>query len=150
MRFSFWTSVGALAVLSAASCTPGENKTATAPSPNATPAKAPVVAAAASPAAEAADAADGGEEGDEILMVWAEAEPDEGAPPLEVQLKADVSGGVGERKVKWEFGDGSPASSDVNPKHKYDKAGTFRASVEVSDASGDSDSDYVDIEIAAE
>ena len=83
-------------------------------------------------------------------MVWAEAEPDEGAPPLEVQLKADVSGGVGERKVKWEFGDGSPASSELNPKHKYEKAGTFRASVEVSDASGDSDSDYVDIEIGGE
>lgn len=147
MRFSFWTSVGALAVLGVASCTPSENKTATAPSPAASPAKAPAVAAAPSPGSEAADA---GEEGDEILMVWAEAEPDEGAPPLEVQLKADVSGGVGERKVKWEFGDGSPASNEINPKHKYEKAGTFRASVEVSDASGDSDSDYVDIEIAAE
>jgi len=147
MRFSFWTSVGALAVMSAAACTPSENKTAAAPSPAAAPAKAAAAAAAPSPAAEADDAA---EAGDEILMVWAEAEPDEGAPPLEVQLKADVSGGVGERKVKWEFGDGSPASSEVNPKHKYDKAGTFRASVEVSDASGDSDSDYVDIEIAAE
>lgn len=149
MRFSFWTSVGALAVLSAASCTPSENKTAAAPSPAATAAKAAAAApvAASSPGAEAADT---GEEGDEILMVWAEAEPDEGAPPLEVQLKADVSGGVGERKVKWEFGDGSPSSNDVNPKHKYEKAGTFRASVEVSDASGDSDSDYVDIEIAAE
>ena len=147
MRFSFWTSVGALAVLSAASCTPSENKTAVAPSPAASPAKAPAVAAAPSPGSETADA---GEEGDEILMVWAEAEPDEGAPPLEVQLKADVSGGVGDRKIKWEFGDGSPASNEINPKHKYEKAGTFRASVEVSDASGDSDSDYVDIEIAAE
>jgi PKD repeat protein len=147
MRFSFWTSVGALAVMSVAACTPSENKTATAPSPAAAPSKAPAVAAATSPAAETDATA---EEGDEILMVWAEAEPDEGAPPLEVQLKADVSGGVGERKVKWEFGDGSPASNEVNPKHKYDKAGTFRASVEVSDASGDSDSDYVDIEIAAE
>lgn len=148
MRFSFWTSIGAIALLSATSCTHSENKTAAAPSPAASPAKAPAVAAAApSPAAENAD---GGEEGDEILMVWAEAEPDEGTPPLEVQLKADVSGGVGDRKVKWEFGDGSPASSELNPKHKYDKAGTYRASVEVSDASGDSDSDYVDIEIAAE
>jgi PKD repeat protein len=147
MRFSFWTSVGALAVMSAAACTPSENKTAAAPSPAAAAVKAPAAAPIASPAAEADAAA---EEGDEILMVWAEAEPDEGAPPLEVQLKADVSGGVGERKVKWEFGDGSPASNEVNPKHKYDKAGTFRASVEVSDASGDSDSDYVDIEIAAE
>jgi len=135
-------------VLSAASCTPSENKTAAAPSPHSTPAAAPAVAAA-SPAA-AAPAGDGAEDGDEILMVWAEAEPDEGAPPLEVQLKADVSGGVGERKVKWEFGDGSPASNEVNPKHKYDKPGTFRASVEVSDASGDSDSDYVDIEIGTE
>lgn len=147
MRFSFWTSVGAFAVLSATSCTSSENKTATSPSPTSTTA----AAVPAAPAAAAASpAAAGVEEGDEILMVWAEAEPDEGAPPLEVQLKADISGGVGERKVKWEFGDGSPASSEVNPKHKYDKAGTFRASVEVSDASGDSDSDYVDIEIGAE
>ena len=148
MRFSFWTSIGALAMLSAVSCTPSENKTAAAPSPAPSPAKAPAVAAAPSPGAESGGEAS--EEGDEILMVWAEAEPDEGAPPLDVQLKADVSGGVGERKVKWEFGDGSPASSEVNPKHKYEKAGTYRASVEVSDASGDSDSDYVDIEIAAE
>ncbi len=148
MRFSFWTSVGALAVLGVAACTPGENKTAAAPSPaSPSPAQAPVAVTDPSPAvAAAADA----EEGDEILMVWAEAEPDEGAPPLEVQLKADVSGGVGERKIKWEFGDGSPASNEVNPKHRYEKVGTFRASVEVSDASGDSDSDYVDIEIAAE
>jgi PKD repeat protein len=144
MRLSFWTSVGALAVLSAAACTHSENKTAAAPSPAATPAAAAPAMAAATPGGDAA------EEGDEILMVWAEAEPDEGAPPLEVQLKADISGGVGERKVKWEFGDGSPASGEVNPKHKYDKAGTFRASVEVSDASGDSDSDYVDIEIGGE
>ena len=45
---------------------------------------------------------------------------------------------------------GTPASAELNPKHKYEKSGTFRASVEVSDASGDSDSDYVDIEIGAE
>ncbi len=149
MRFSFWTGVGALAVLSAASCTPSEDKTAAAPTPAVagSPAQAPVATGVASPDSEAAADA---EEGDEILMVWAEAEPDEGTPPLEVHLKADISGGVGERKVKWEFGDGSSASTEVNPKHRYEKAGTFRASVEVSDASGDSDSDYVDIEIAAE
>jgi len=83
-------------------------------------------------------------------MVWAEAEPDEGAPPLSVQLKADVSGGQGERKLKWDFGDGSPPSSELNPTHKYEKAGTYRASVEVSDGTGDSDSDYVDIEVGSE
>jgi PKD repeat protein len=147
MRFSFWTSVGAVAMLSAAACTTSENKTNAAPSPK--PTVAAAAPAAAAPVA-AASPADGTEEGDEILMVWAEAEPDEGAPPLEVQLKADVSGGVGERKVKWEFGDGTPPSTEINPKHKNDKAGTFRASVEVTDGSGDSDSDYVDIEVGAE
>ena len=130
MRFSFWTSIGALAVLSAA-CTSGEKTTATAASPNPSPA-----AAAAAPAV--------------APVAAAASPPDEGAPPLEVQLKADVSGGVGERKVKWEFGDGTPPSTETNPKHKYEKAGTFRASVEVADASGDSDSDYVDIETGAE
>lgn len=145
MRFSLWTSAGALVILGAASCTPSENKTAASPSP------APAAAAPAAPVAAGSPAADDAtEEGDEILMVWAEAEPDEGAPPLEVQLKADVSGGVGERTVKWEFGDNSPASSEINPKHRYEKAGTYRASVEVSDSSGDSDSDYVDIEVRAE
>jgi PKD repeat protein len=152
MRFPFWTSVGALAVLSASSCTTSENKTAAVPSPAAPAAPAAAAPAAPAPAAVASPAAAAAaeEEAEEILMVWAEADPDEGAPPLEVQLKADVSGGVGERKVKWEFGDGSPASTEINPKHRYEKAGTYRASVEVSDASGDSDSDYVDIEIAAE
>ena len=80
-------------------------------------------------------------------MVWAEAEPDEGPPPLQVKLKADISGGQGEHKVKWDFGDNTPPSTEVNPSHTYEKAGTFRASVEVTDSTGDTDSDYVDIEV---
>jgi len=140
MRVTLWTTIAAvLAIGCAVACTRSEEKSAVVASPIISP------SAAAQPptAAEA-------EEGDEILMVWAEAEPDEGAPPLAVQLKADVSGGTGQRTIKWDFGDGSPASSDVNPTHTYAKAGTFRASVEVSDSSGDSDSDYVDIEVGSE
>jgi PKD repeat protein len=124
-----------------AACTHTEEKTVANATPAVTPAAAP--APGASAGAEAQD-------GDEILMVWAEADPDEGAPPLSVQLKADVSGGQGERKLKWDFGDGSPPSSELNPTHKYEKAGTYRASVEVSDGTGDSDSDYVDIEVGSE
>lgn len=132
MRVSRWTVVGLMMVAIAPACTRTEEKPVANPTPVVSPAT--------------ADA----QEGDEILMVWAEAEPDEGAPPLSVQLKADVSGGQGERKLKWDFGDGSPPSSELNPTHKYEKAGTFRASVEVSDATGDSDSDYVDIEVGSE
>ena len=140
MRRSLWMTVGVLtAVCTAFGCTRSEEKVTTAAS--ATSVTSPV-AAAASPAA-AADA----DEGEEILMVWAEAEPEEGKPPLAVQLKADISGGSGQRTIKWDFGDGAPTSSEVNPTHTYDKAGTYRASVEVGDSTGDSDSDYVDIEV---
>jgi PKD repeat protein len=141
MRVPLWTTVGALVAVGVATgCTRTEDK----PAASASPAVAATAAAAQAPAAPAA------EEGDEILMVWAEAEPDEGAPPLAVQLKADISGGTGERKVKWDFGDGSGPSSEVNPKHTYEKAGSYRASVEVSDGGGDSDSDYVDIEVGTD
>ena len=140
MRVTLWTiAAAAIAVSCVVSCTRSEEKSAAVASPVISPS-----AAAQPPSAAEAD------EGDEILMVWAEAEPDEGAPPLAVQLKADISGGTGQRTIKWDFGDGSPASSDVNPTHTYGKAGTYRASVEVSDGSGDSDSDYVDIEVGSE
>ena len=140
MRGRLWTTIAAVIVMCyAAGCTRSQEKSATAASPtlSSTPAAQPPTAAEA-------------DEGEEILMVWAEAEPDEGAPPLAVQLKADISGGTGQRTIKWDFGDGSPASSEANPTHTYAKAGTFRASVEVSDSSGDSDSDYVDIEVGGE
>jgi hypothetical protein len=133
--------MGAVVMAIVPACTRTEDK----PVASATAQVSPAVAGspAPSPGAEA-------QEGDEILMVWAEAEPDEGAPPLSVQLKADISGGQGDRKIKWDFGDNSQASAEVNPTHTYEKAGTFRASVEVSDSTGDSDSDYVDIEVGAQ
>ena len=127
------------AVSLAIGCTQSEQK----PAPAATAIASPVAAGTAPAAADA-------DEGEEILMVWAEAEPEEGAPPLTVQLKADISGGKGDRKIKWDFGDGSPTSGEVNPSHTYQKAGTYRASVEVGDSTGDSDSDYVDIEVGTE
>ena len=141
MQVIRWTVIGMVMMAIVPGCTRTEEK----PVAGATAAASPAVAVspAASPGAEA-------QEGDEILMVWAEAEPDEGPPPLSVQLKADISGGQGDRKIKWDFGDNSPPSSDVNPTHTYEKAGTFRATVEVSDSTGDSDSDYVDIEVGSQ
>ena len=141
MRVSRWTVMGLMMMAIAPACTRTEEKSVA----SATPAVSP----AAVPAPETSAGAEA-QEGDEILMVWAEAEPDEGAPPLSVQLKADVSGGQGDRKIKWDFGDSTPPSSELNPTHKYEKAGTYRASVEVSDATGDSDSDYVDIEVGSQ
>ncbi len=141
MRVFCWTVMAVVVMAIVPACTRTEDK----PVASATAQVSPAAAGspASSPGAEAQD-------GDEILMVWAEAEPDEGAPPLSVQLKADISGGQGDRKIKWDFGDNSQASDEVNPTHTYEKAGTFRASVEVSDSTGDSDSDYVDVEVGAQ
>jgi PKD repeat protein len=91
--------------------------------------------------------ADHAEEEAAPLLAWAEGEPDEGKAPLTVQLKADTEGGKPPLKITWSFGDGSPDSNDANPKHTYDKPGKYRADLNVSDSAGDSDTDYVEIEV---
>jgi PKD repeat protein len=81
------------------------------------------------------------------LLAWAEGEPEEGKAPLTIQFKADTEGGKPPLKVSWSFGDGSPDSSEANPKHTYEKPGKYRADLSATDASGDSDTDYVEIEV---
>lgn len=80
----------------------------------------------------------------DFLMVFADAEPEEGAPPLEVKFTAEISGGSGQKKVVWDFGDGT-SSSEVNPVHVYEKPGTYLATVQVSDSTGDEDDDDVEV-----
>ena len=81
------------------------------------------------------------------LLAWAEGDPEDGKAPLAVEFKADVEGGKPPLKYTWKFGDGSPDSSEANPKHTYEKAGKYRADLSVSDSGGDSDSDYVEITV---
>jgi len=66
------------------------------------------------------------------LDVIAEAEPDEGAPPLKVQFTASVeeeSGGP--FSFSWDFGDGSK-STEQNPVHTYAKVGEYTATLTVT------------------
>ena len=81
------------------------------------------------------------------LLAWADASPEEGQAPLTVEFKADVEGGTPPLKYTWAFGDGTPNSSEANPKHVYEKAGKFRADLTVNDNAGDSDTDYIEIEV---
>jgi len=81
------------------------------------------------------------------LLAWADAEPEDGKAPLEVQFKADTEGGKPPLKYKWTFGDGTADSEEANPKHSFEKAGKYRADLTVNDAAGDSDTDYVEIEV---
>jgi len=108
--------------------------------PTATP-KPP--AATAPPATTAPGAASDVDEYE--LDVIAEAEPDEGAPPLKVQFTASVeeeSGGP--FKFKWDFGDGA-TSTEQNPSHTYDKIGEYTATLTVTDQKGNEGTDEIDI-----
>jgi PKD repeat protein len=120
----------------------GGGETAKAPATTATT----VAGAAAAPATPGTTAQAGDDEA-APLLAWADAEPEEGKPPLEVQFKADTEGGKPPLKYVWKFGDGTPDSTEANPKHTYDKAGKYRADLSVNDSGGDSDSDYVEIEV---
>ena len=79
------------------------------------------------------------------LDVIAEAEPDEGAPPLKVQFTASVeeeSGGP--FSFGWDFGDGSK-STEQNPVHTYAKVGEYTATLTVTNQKGNKGSDEIDI-----
>src|SRR4029077_9761222 len=70
------------------------------------------------------------------LDVIAEAEPDEGAPPLKVQFTASVEEeGGGPITYNWDFGDGS-SSNDQNPNHTYAKVGEYTATLTVTNQKG--------------
>jgi len=133
--------VVALVALGAAGCGGGPSETPTAPTATTAPAAQPPAAAAAPTTTVA-----GGEEA-APLLAWADAEPEDGKAPLEVQFKADTEGGKSPLKYKWTFGDGTPDSEEANPKHTFEKAGKYRADLTVNDAAGDSDTDYVEIEV---
>src|SRR5690348_3513757 len=79
------------------------------------------------------------------LDVIAEAEPDEGAPPLKVQFTASVeeeSGGP--FTYSWDFGDGSK-STDQNPSHTYAKVGEYTATLTLTNQKGNKGTDEIDI-----
>jgi PKD repeat protein len=79
------------------------------------------------------------------LDVIAEAEPDEGAPPLKVQFTASVEEEEGGPwKFEWDFGDGQK-TNEQNPSHTYQKVGEYTATLAVTDQKGNKGTDEIDI-----
>ena len=101
---------------------------------------------AAQKGATATTAAPSNEDEDEYeLDVIAEAEPDEGAPPLKVQFTASVEEEEGGPwTYGWDFGDGAK-STEQNPVHTYDKVGEYTATLTVTDQKGNKGTDEIDI-----
>jgi len=58
-----------------------------------------------------------------------------GAPPMDVQFESSATGGCPEYTYAWNFGDGA-TSTEANPKHTYDKVGTYSPSLTIKDAKG--------------
>lgn len=72
----------------------------------------------------------------EELYVDLEAEPDEGAPPLTVNWTSTVEDGTEPYTYLWDFGDGSPTSTEATPTHVYKSEGDYTAVLKVKDAKG--------------
>jgi len=122
------------------------------------PAKTPTTTVAGAPPSTAAPMGDieGDEEaGDDDeeeyeLDVIAEAEPDEGAPPLKVQFTASVEEEEGGPwKFAWDFGDGNK-STEQNPVHTYAKVGEYTATLTVTDQKNNKGTDEIDIFVETE
>jgi PKD repeat protein len=111
-----------------------------------TPSTTTPAAPAAKPAAPTTVPAPAAADDEEYeLDVIAEAEPDEGAPPLKVQFTASVEEEEGGPfSFKWEFGDGQ-TSTEQNPVHTYEKVGEYTATLTVTDQKGNKGNDEIDI-----
>lgn len=114
--------------------------------PPSTPA--PTVAPTPVPTAPPPAAVD--DEAEYELDVIAEAEPDEGAPPLKVQFTASVEEETGGPfTFAWDFGDGTK-STEQNPVHTYTKVGEYTATLEVKNQKGNIGTDEIDVFVETE
>jgi PKD repeat protein len=124
----------AVCVVSLAAC--GGSQPPATPTTTTTAAKAATAPTTAPPAAE---------EDEYELDVIAEAEPDEGAPPLKVQFTASVEEETGGPfTFAWDFGDGQK-STEQNPVHTYAKVGEYTATLTVTNQKGNKGTDEIDI-----
>lgn len=113
---------------------PGAKPAAQAGAPAAKPAGQPAPAAGQPPAAAPGQAA-ANNDVDE-LYVDAEADPDEGQPPLKVKFTSTIEDATGAVSCEWDFGDGSAKSTEMNPTHTYEKVGDYVATLRCKDSKG--------------
>jgi PKD repeat protein len=73
------------------------------------------------------------------------ADPPEGTAPLPVLFTDESTGAITD--WLWDFGDGTPTSSEQNPSHTYTAAGTHHVTLTVTGPGGSSDA-FADILVA--
>jgi PKD repeat protein len=70
-----------------------------------------------------------------LLTAAASATPGTGDAPLTTKLNGSITGGQAPYSFMWDLGDGTSSTSQ-SPSHDYSGAGTYTASLTVSDGSG--------------
>jgi glucose/arabinose dehydrogenase len=80
-------------------------------------------------------------------LAAATATPASGPPPLAVQFSSSGSSDpdFDQLSYEWDFGDGSPDSTEANPTHTFTSLGAFDVTLTVDDGNGASDTDTVAI-----
>jgi PKD repeat protein len=68
------------------------------------------------------------------LAATVSANPTSGQIPLAVSFTGTATGGTPPYSYSWNFGDGSAASTTQNPSHTYSTAGTYTATLTVTDS----------------
>ena len=122
------------------------NKAPSAPAAPAATAAAPAPAQPAeAPKAEAPAAAGSDSEVDCFVIV--DAEPDFGAPPLNVNFITEIDCTGQPVTYSWDFGDGTKGGNEAKPSHTYAKAGDYVATVTVTAPDGGTGSDEIDITV---
>jgi hypothetical protein len=82
-------------------------------------------------------------------LIWAEAHPSWGAPPLTVHFSAEPVENIQATAWAWNFGDGSKIARRRDPVHTYRQAGTYEARVWVRGGDGRIGTDRVTVRVDA-
>jgi PKD repeat protein len=83
-----------------------------------------------------------------VLAASASASPLSGLAPLAVTFSGSASGGTGLYTFDWDFGDGSPHSSQQSPTNTYTLGGDYTATLKVTDSGGATATASVGISVA--
>lgn len=86
---------------------------------------------------------------EDALVLLAEGDPEDGEAPLRVHFTVEslLEDEMKDPQYKWDFGDGTPISTEANPVHVYEKPGSYTATIRIVDAHGQLGWDEVDIEV---
>jgi len=87
------------------------------------------------------------EESSEPLTAQITSNATEGTAPATFEFEANVTGGTEPYTYSWDFGDDTEGSDEQTAAHTFDEAGTYNVIATVTDSSGQTVSDSIEITV---